>query len=122
MILEAGSAEGPAASWWLGEDMGKEVPFEGHFGDGQEMPREPEAGGGRGGGVERHFRLSGGPVHRWQARRGSERQRGPVWSGREAVVGPPERHDSCPLRVLKVIERSHVSETRSRLSVGWWPT
>lgn len=48
MLLETGSAEGPAASWWLGEDVGKEVPFEGQFGDGQETARGP---GGEGDGT-----------------------------------------------------------------------
>lgn len=80
--------------------MGKEVPFEGQFGDGEATAGGP---GGEGAGVRARAQAqtAGSSVER---------------AG--SCSGAPERHDSSPLRVLKVIERFHMSEARSRRSVG----
>lgn len=100
MILEAGCAQGPAASRWPGAGVGKEVPFEGQFGDGEATAGGP-GGEGAGARARAQAQTAGSSVER---------------AG--SCSGAPERHDSSPLRVLKVIERFHVSETRSRRSVG----
>lgn len=100
MILEAGCAQGPAASRWPGAGVGKEVPFEGQFGDGEATAGGP-GGEGAGARARAQAQTAGSSVE---------------WAG--SCSGAPERHDSSPLRVLKVIERFHMSEARSRCSVG----
>lgn len=80
--------------------MGKEVPFEGQFGDGEATAGGP-GGEGAGARARAQAQTAGSSVE---------------WAG--SCSGAPERHDSSPLRVLKVIERFHMSEARSRRSVG----